>query len=191
MGDFRFPFDPYTLGDLLWRAVNGDRAAFDQWVALTSDNSRALEDHVPTAAMTSARVRRTTDQSTSNATLTDITFDAARWDDGGYWDSGTPEQLTVPSDGLYLFTAHVEWDNNSTGKRVVLIELNDATVISVTEHGAAGAGTQSTNQTTSTVWRCTAGDYAKVVVRQYSGGALAVKALSAYSPEFTVTRLAD
>lgn len=75
-------------------------------------------------------------------------------------------RITATTAGKYRFLAHVIWDTNTSGDRVVRFLKNGATVISGIRQGAANTLGQNLNRTIELA----ATDYVEVQVSQDSGG---------------------
>jgi len=135
-----------------------------------------------------AVVTHSANQNTANNTNLTLAYDTAIDNNYGYWSSGTNTRLTVPTGyaGVHLVTLSVRWAANATGYRLVTVQLNGATPLAINIDDASGSEAASTIAFT---YRFSAGDYIDSYVRQTSGGALALAALSQYSPVLTMTRL--
>jgi hypothetical protein len=130
-----------------------------------------------------ARVYRTTDQSLTHATTSALSFNAERYDTSALHDNVTNnDRLTAPVAGYYLISGTVAFDNNATGTRQVQIEINSTTTIQVTNANTAGF----TFLSVTAIYQMAAGDYARLLAYQTSGGALNVRALANYSLEFSM-----
>jgi hypothetical protein len=70
------------------------------------------------------RVDTTADQSIPNTGFHEIEFDRYIDDTHSMWDSGTPEEIVIPQDGVYLIDARVVWEGNSNGVRQMQMTLN-------------------------------------------------------------------
>lgn len=137
-----------------------------------------------------ARVYRTTDQSVSAVTESNITFDAERYDTNGLHSTSTNTgRLTAQQGGIYLIAATVSFAANATGFRALRLLLNGGTRIAEQRTAAVTDSGFPTVLTVSTVWQLSAGDYVTAAVYQNSGGSLAVQATGSYSPEFMMQRL--
>jgi hypothetical protein len=132
-----------------------------------------------------ARVYNSAVESIPTATLTALTFNSERYDNGGLHSTTTnTSRLTAQKAGKYLITGHLYWAYNATGLRRAYIRLNGATFIAAVEltPGAAGENDMSV----VTVYHLAAADYVELVVVQNSGGNLNVAATGNYSPEFAM-----
>lgn len=126
-----------------------------------------------------ARYYRTSTQSISTATDTQVQFDTSSgatrsWDTDVFHDNGSPAQFAAPWDGYYQINAGVGFDGSSAGSlREVWIEAN--------ADGVKRAAIRELNPTTldcylttSAVLYLTEGSYVRLMVRQNSGGNLNV-----------------
>jgi hypothetical protein len=172
----------------LWVPVPGGTAG-EFLTYVDDDTPPAWTTPTPfTLPFSGARVRKTSDQTISASTTTDITFDAERFDTDGYHEGTThPERLTIPTSGYYYIGANVEWDANATGFREAAIQLNATTDIAKSRFFSGSSSTYDHNL--GALWLCTAGDYFKLRVRQTTAGNLKVLSVSAYSPEFWIHRI--
>lgn len=131
-----------------------------------------------------ARVRNSAAISINNNTLTTLTFDTERYDNGAFHDNAVnPSRLTCPVAGIYVVTAHVRWQSNNSGHRhleflasTVSIGLLASPAVQGTTHGMSFAA----------IYAMSAADYFEVAVFQSSGIALNIEASSALTPEFAV-----
>lgn len=127
-----------------------------------------------------ARATKTGAQSVPDSTNTVLTFESESFDTAGLHSttSGT-ETLTAPISGLYQVSAGVDWSDNSTGNRVLLIGAGPPSgqdiVASSTTKGSSHA-TFPTLQSASSLVKLAAGDLVFVVVDQDSGGSQSVSA---------------
>lgn len=136
-----------------------------------------------------ARVYNDAALTIATATGTNLTFNSERYDEGGFHSTAAnTDRLVAPITGLYLMTGHIQWASNATGVRGILIFLNDATVIAWDTDAAVSGSVME--QSISTLYRLTAGNYVTLRVFQNSGGNLNVNAAGNYSPEFSIVRLA-
>ena len=141
------------------------------------------------AAMPTTRVTHSTNQTFGSGGFEQLNFDTERYDVGAQHVGGSNNgRLTAQADGIYLATAHVEWDSNTTGTRTLSIRRNDVSSATVARHDTPGDGI--TGVSVATVVQLADNDYLEVEVRQDSGGNLAVRGGSSEaSPEFTLTWL--
>jgi len=117
--------------------------------------------------------------------LLPLTWQVPVYDTGGFYNSATPDRLTVPSTGVYAISGGVRWATNNLGTRFMAICVNGAdtgctvdTDIAVSQYATnddPGIGTpRLTQQSTSTQALLHAGDVVQVVVVQNTGGDLSV-----------------
>jgi hypothetical protein len=134
-----------------------------------------------------ARVYNSTAESIPNASEWRLSFDTARWNNGGVYNGSNKAILTAPIAGVYQITANVVWDANATGERDLRFVPNasGSPIIALIQSPAAASGAR-TVQTLSTLWHLNAGDYVSLQVWQTSGGTLNVLSTAGYSPEFAM-----
>ena len=68
--------------------------------------------------------RNTTTLSISNTTYTLVQFDTAHDDQTSMWD-GANYWFVIANGGVYHYEFNIHWANNSTGRRIVLVQLYD------------------------------------------------------------------
>lgn len=163
-----------------------ERVQDGDWDALRRVNdtaARLLDPVVP-----QARVYNSANISISNNTVTALTFNSERFDNGDlHSTSSNTDRLTAPVTGLYAFGATVQFASNATGRRQVTLTVNGTEVAADERVPVNGAVTIIS---VSSAWQLTAGDIVRVAVFQTSGGALNVQAGSNYTPEFWMYRVA-
>lgn len=132
-----------------------------------------------------ARVYNSAAETIANNTLTALTFDSERYDNGGLHESVThPSRLTAVKAGKYLISAHIMWANNATGKRMLHLALNGTTYLASDIRAAAISEYLAIS--VNTVHHLAATDYVEAMVYQNSGGNLDVLANTNVSPEFAM-----
>lgn len=140
---------------------------------------------------TGADVGRTATQTIPDATDTAVAFTFETYDVGGFHDTGAnTSRLTIPAggDGLYLITAHIEWEANVTGNRQLWIRddlSNEVSRATTVQSGLTGV----VQMETFTVLQLAAAQYVELMVRQTSGGGLKVNLVGGRSPRFKINRL--
>jgi hypothetical protein len=118
---------------------------------------------------------RSTSQSLTTATYTDITLTAETFDYGGWWSSGPT--VTVPAGAIptgytsvaVLLIGLLRYVANGTGSRQLRILLNGSEVETVVHSALSG---EKTTVHYSTVFTVEAADEIKMQGYQSSGGAL-------------------
>ena len=108
-------------------------------------------------------------QNISNVTYTALTYNSEDFDTNGFHSTTTnTSRLTIPTGkgGKYQVNAFVNWDNNSTGRRIVVIYLNGAYFHAIANETSSGY----LGQTGAYVISLAAGDYIETYVYQDSGG---------------------
>ena len=123
-----------------------------------------------------ARVHRTTNQTLTTGTDTEISFNAERFDTDAFHDNATNStRCTVPvgKAGVYVITGAARFAANATGRRRIYLRLN-GTDIMVIEGELNHTATYAPDLTTSTICDLEAGDYVELIATQDSGGNLDV-----------------
>jgi hypothetical protein len=149
-----------------------------------------------TAPQQSCRVYRSTTQGITSSTLTTLSYDTERWDNGGFWAVGQPTRLTIPVAGEYMVGGQIEWTANTARTRYADWFANGTTIIG--EHSGSGFAVSGNIADTCllggcTTWRFAAGEYVEQRVYQNSGtsplNVLASTATTANQNEFWITWL--
>lgn len=158
------------------------------WVTNEVVTSAQLNTHVRddlSALASCARVYNSANIAISNATNTALTFDSERFDNGGFHSTVTNTgRLTAPFAGVYLIGAHIAWEPNATGQRLLTLRVNGGTTFASTQNSGATANDTSS---VAAAYALAATDYVEVVVFQDSGSAKNVNTVSAISPEFWIS----
>jgi hypothetical protein len=150
---------------------------------------------VTTPTFSGCRLTRTTNQTITTGTggQAAVSFDSEIFDTSNYHDLVTnPTRITIPTTGYYFVRAEISWNTStSLTLRRTIIQLNGTTFLAAVDQAhtpGAGPGV-SCNQSVSTLYHFTAGDYVEVLVRQESGSNLDVSTSSAHSPVFEIMQL--
>jgi hypothetical protein len=141
-------------------------------------------------ALPQARVFHNANQPILGGTFTILAFNSVRYNNGAMYDAAVSNtRLTAKITGLYSIGASLEWFGNVTGDRFVILLVNGATSICrANQRALAGAGNNA-EQSLSTEYHLSAGEFVQVMVIQDSGGVLNVLAAPNYSPEFWMHRI--
>lgn len=94
-------------------------------------------------------------------------------------------RITIATAGIYLVTANVEWDGNTTGARRLTLRLGGSGPLATVRQGA----TADLAQHVSMIATLGAGDYIEAVVAQSSGGARNILPTVSSSPTFAAAFL--
>jgi len=157
----------------------------------TAAQFRALQTaDLPTKP--SVRYRATSNQSVASGGFTALALGTEIWDTGSHWSGGGPARLTVGTGeaGKWLIIGHTRWEGNSSGERVLGIELNALTFLAMTENNPDGQ-TGALEQTVSTIWDASDGEYFRLMGLQTSGGNLNAEAAVEYGTSLMMIRLSD
>lgn len=144
---------------------------------------------VATATCRGAKVVDGVGDVVPTSTYTAITFSAESIDTDGFFDLGTPTQLTIPADldGRYLIVGSVAFAANASGQREVQVAVNAAS-LALQRTNAAAAGTTILEAVGFAT--LTAGAFVELYAWQNSGGDLATSANSA-TVHLDLIRLGD
>ncbi len=143
---------------------------------LTADSAEAtgLKWAAASGGSTFAGVRvfKSSSQSISNSTVTDLTFDSETFDtDAFHSTSSNTDRLTVPAGkaGKYLVIAKMSFAGGVNGIRQVYIYKNTTDIDVVTWQNTSNS---NADMCLSTIVDLTVGDYVKMACWQNNGGAL-------------------
>jgi len=136
-----------------------------------------------------ARVYNNADISIAKDTETKLTFNSENYDTDTIHDTGAnTSRLTCKTAGKYLITAYVEYAASSTGVRYMWLLLDNTTIIAFDREPQPFtyyyAGLRIT-----TIYDLAVNQYVELGTYQNSGGALAVKYASAFTPWFMMQRI--
>lgn len=135
------------------------------------------------------RVRRTSDQTIPNATLTAISFQAAVSDPFGMWTLGSnPDRVTIQQPGWYQLSGSVAFAANATGMRATLLRINNSYYVAAARSTNAG-GSERTAQVVSAGIQLAANDYVQLWVAHSAGADLNVFAEDQWTPTLSVARV--
>jgi len=137
-----------------------------------------------------ARAEFTGNQTIPNNAFTSLCLDTTVFDNDHLWGGLSPAtcdntaprtKLIAPVAGVYEVDAAVQWDNNSTGVRVLRITKNGSSDLATQQIPAAAF----TANSASTLTKLAAGDFVQASVLQNSGAGLA--ALGAPTTNLSMT----
>lgn len=172
-------------GDLIAATANDTVARLavgTNGYVLTADSAEATGLKWAAAASGSTfsgcSLYRSSSQTISNATNTNLTFDTELYDTDAYHSTSTnTDRITIPSGkaGKYLITASAAWPSNATGERSMRLLKNGSTSDN-NNCVWAGFGSSSGNtiMVVSRVVDAAVADYFTLRVYQSSGGNLDV-----------------
>jgi hypothetical protein len=137
-----------------------------------------------------ARAEFTGNQTIPNNAFTDLCFDKTVFDNDGIWgglspatcaDTAPRTKLIAHVAGVYEVDSSVQWDNDSTGIRVLRLTKNGTSDLATSQITAAAF----TANSLSTLVKLDVGDFVQAEVLQNSGGGLA--ALGAPTTNLSMT----
>ena len=136
-------------------------------------------------------MRNSSGETIPSSSSTTLTYNTEDFDTANlHSTTSNTSRLTAPVAGKYLITASAEWTNNTSGRRILILELNGTTQImrdSVSPNNDSGIGPE---QSVETVYQLAAGDYVEVIAYQDSGSSLAVQSYDKASPAFSMDWIA-
>lgn len=132
-------------------------------------------------------------QAIATATLTAVAFDVNISNRSAMHDTATANsRFYVPVPGLYLITAHIDWEALPNGYRNIYIRRSGTIYLSYDLVNAEWASaTHSATSNISVFRELNKNDYIELVVYQNSGGNMNVLQASEFSPILTIMKLAD
>lgn len=152
---------------------------------LTADSAEAtgLKWAAASGGSTFAGVRvfKSSSQSISNSTVTDLTFDSETFDtDAFHSTSSNTDRLTVPAGkaGKYLVIAKMSFNGGVNGIRQVFIYKNTTEIEVLTWQNTSNS---NADMCLSTIVDLAVADYVKMVCWQNNGGSLNANSGSAYT----------
>jgi len=119
-----------------------------------------------------------------------LNFDSERWDTANLHNTATnTSRLRAPVAGKYYIFANITWETPlGSGFWGLRILFNGKTAIAEQTLPNNG-GSFRTSMSIGTMYALNAGDYVEVQVFQNSGGIVAVKQITATSPEFGMAKV--
>lgn len=133
-------------------------------------------------------IKRTTAQDIASGAEVAIIWEAENWDTDGFWTSGAPTRITIPTDmdGAYDIIGKGVWDNNSLLTRVVGFRKNGAGVTFGNDRRGAALFSEATAIAPNV--DLVAGDYIELVYYQDSGTTRTAGSAAGY-PELLLRRV--
>lgn len=130
-----------------------------------------------TPTFVGAKAHNSTDQTISNNSLTNLTFDTNNWDTSSFHSTvSNTDRFVAPSTGKYLVEVIVTWAVNTSGRRFMAYLVNGGSEVPLQDSGASTDSGNFTTMNGSDIVSLSSGDYVTVHVLQTSGGSLAAKA---------------
>lgn len=166
-------FPAATPSEIRSAATDVDGALFSmkgdgsgRWGPLTFTSGGAMSHE-----RIAARIEKTAQQSISNASGTQLTFDTAVYANPSGFADLTNDVLTIPEDGDYVIEAGVRFASNATGDRALRIDVGTAPIAG--DNGPGGSNSWLNFCSISvTAYGLTSGQTIRAMVYQNSGAAL-------------------
>jgi hypothetical protein len=136
-----------------------------------------------------AHVRRSNAQAFVSGLQAPISFDTVLYDQGGCFNALNPTRLTAPVAGKYLIIGNFNWVANAVSLRRGVIQLNGVSDVALDDKDAVTSGVGTTNLVVTEL-DMAAGDFVELDAQQFSGGPLNVEGGVAYSPNFSIRKVA-
>jgi hypothetical protein len=168
-----------TKGDLYTYSTTDTRLGVGaNNTVLTADSAQAtgLKWAAPTAtaSFVGCKAYKSTNQTTSNATVTKITFDSEYFDTSAIHDTTTNNtRFTVPTGkaGKWQISITVSYDTNAVGQRQLRVVKNNTTYNNIVMVAVNG---DETHLSHTDIFDLAVGDYMEVAAYQNSTGVLDV-----------------
>jgi hypothetical protein len=166
----RFNFDADIVLNQ-WDAVRllGAPPGAQGWIAV--DATSAVAPPTPPAA-SGAFVYATVNQAIADSTPTAIAFDTVVFDTDEYFNSATPDVLTMPATGIYHVSVSALWAAAAAGTGVIGIAVNSALGTNFGYSAATNSATVQQGLSTSHTLSLNEGDTVSLNAIQTSGGNL-------------------
>lgn len=131
-------------------------------------------------------ISRSTNQSTTSATITPVSFDTQQSNTNSMHSIGVnPTRITINTAGVYILTANVSWALNATGFRGLFIYRNGGSYL-LADRIASEWRTPNNGDVTemivSRTYKFAAAEFIELVGYQTSGGALNLLNSGGFSP---------
>ena len=148
----------------------------DPTAAQDAATKKYVDDNLPAGPYTQGcRVYNNADFSVANATAWVIhPFNSEQYDTDTMHDNTTNNtRITFTTAGIYIAIFQVKWAASVTGRRIMGMRMNGATLIAFDERPIPGNNTF--NMTLPTLVEASATDYIEAILYQNSGAALDTK----------------
>jgi hypothetical protein len=124
------------------------------------------------AKSVNARVARSVNQSIpGGGAWTTLTWDTVSQDTGGFYSSGQPTRLTVPSTGMYFFGCGQEMQfGTASGRTILSLAVNGSEVTGAADY-PRGLASDWARANVTHAMRLNAGDWVSVFMYSTSSGA--------------------
>lgn len=144
----------------------------------------ALLERIEQPAAIATRLSSSSDIVIPASTLRTLTFDTERYDAMNMHTSALPSRLTAPISGYYDIWANISFQPNITGRRQVIIRVNNTRDAGITLEQAVTQSGIPTIIEARAVEYMNVGDYAECQLFQQSGANVSALTASSYSPDF-------
>jgi hypothetical protein len=172
--------------------VDADLFIIDDGAGGTNRKTTASRLKTYTSPDISCRVYNSGNQTISNATWTDLTFDSELYDTDTMHDtSSNTNRITFTTAGVYVVSAHVNWTAGTTADRFVGIQHTQTSGTSyiALQHGSATALVGAMEQSVAVVAKFAASDYVTMQVRHNQGSNLDTIATAHYGSYFGAAKI--
>lgn len=145
---------------------------------------------LPEISMPSACLFHSLNQEIPDHVSTDVLFDSALWDDGGFWQPGLlPNKLSIPVSGLYHIGLAIRYTPFDEHGVRFWIQLSTGHLLARHSHHIGAIAWDGTEFTMSRIWPFQAGEWAKVLTYHNGVGNRLIPTESFSSPHFWIVYL--
>jgi len=131
-----------------------------------------------------ARVTHNSAQSVSSGAFFDLSFNTVIFDGGNFHDSGDPDHLTIPEDGIYFVVGNIQWESGAGNDIRARFRIGGLRYAQV-----AKAATGDRQFQVSTLVKASKGDAVEFEVAQLSGSSKDVEVVSGISPTLAIAKV--
>ncbi len=158
-------------GTTTWAGITDKPATFEPTTHAHDDLYYTEAEIDSRLAPHGVKVKLTSNQAITTGTIAAVSWHATDWDDAAWWSSGSPTILTVPTGrgGRYLISGNVVFAANSTGRRVVRLEVGSTVKSRFDGNAVTG---QPTSLASTVIATLIAGDTVTLRAFQDSGSTL-------------------
>ncbi|MEX1185326.1 MAG: hypothetical protein WEA80_01895, partial [Gemmatimonadaceae bacterium] len=141
----------------------------------TGSIANASVTKAKTEARNRCRLTNGSNWAIPNSTIVTLSWNTETYDNGGLHDNATSNtRITVPTGGdvgVWILTAQISWDNNTTGYRNLTIRKNSTTNLAVARHAPFSSSSIGLVHSLTAYDDAPAvGDFYEINVQQDSGG---------------------
>ncbi|GAI82597.1 unnamed protein product [marine sediment metagenome] len=145
---------------------------------------------VATAVGVGARVYNDSPFTVANNVYDTVEFNTESWDTDNCHDNVTNnDRLTCRTAGKYLLIAQIRWVGNATGYREMSIRVANGASTPRAYTQKSDLNANNCAQNLATIVDMAVNEYARVYVKQTSGGNLDIEGGKRYAPDFMMMKI--